>query len=87
MPDSYVITITVKLFAIYRERVGVGQIILQLPLSSTVGDVLAELNGKHPELTPLIDHTFVALNQEYVTSSDKVEDGDEIAIIPPVSGG
>ena len=87
MSDPYSITITAKLFAIYRERVGVGQVTLLLPKSATVGDALAELSRNYPQLTPLIDHTLVALNQEYATNTNGLEEGDEIAIIPPVSGG
>ena len=87
MSDSGFITITAKLFAIYRERVGARQVALRLPESATVGDALTELSRNYPQLTPLIDHTLVALNQEYVTNTNGLEEGDEIAIIPPVSGG
>lgn len=80
---------TVKLFAILREKAGVGEIEVPLNGSNTVRDLLDRLQRDYPAIAPLIAsiEPRVAVNHEFVNSSDPVSDTDEIALIPPVSGG
>ena len=81
------ISVTVRLFAIYRERLGQNQMRLSLPAPATVASSLDELTRRHPKLAPLVEHTLVAVNQEYAPGEHRLQEGDEVALIPPVSGG
>ncbi len=74
--------VTVRLFAILRERAGASQVVLDLPDGSRVDDALAELNGLADGL-PLV----MAVNREYARGDRELDPGDELALIPPVSGG
>lgn len=83
-------TITIRYFAALRERIGEES--EALPLSElgdapTAGDVWRAIVDRHPELEGLRDHVRVAINQDFADDEDPVEAGDEVAWIPPVSGG
>jgi molybdopterin synthase catalytic subunit len=72
--------VSVRLFAGLRERAGVGQ--LELDDVARAGDVWARLGlGEEP------GGLLYAVNREYVDRSHELRDGDEVALIPPVSGG
>jgi len=77
----------VKLFAILKEKAGTPELTLELPGSSTVADLLLEMERLHPGLVAGIGQTMVAVNTEYATELQTLKDGDEVALIPPVSGG
>ena len=78
--------ITTKLFAAFRERAGTSEVALELHSAATVSDALAELILRYPYLLDGIP-TMIAVNAEYVHESYPLQDGDEVALIPPVSGG
>lgn len=74
--------VTVKLFAGLRERAGWSARELELPAGATLKDVWAELElGEQPR------GIHYALNKGYADKSAALSDGDEVALIPPVSGG
>ena len=75
----------VRLFASYREAAGTSRLELSVPDSSRVGDLLALLGERVPALTAA--KGMIAVNQEYVKADHVLHDGDEVAFIPPVSGG
>jgi molybdopterin converting factor subunit 1 len=76
------VRVTVRLFAGLRERAGMAQRELELPDVASVGDVWAALDlGDEPA------GLLWAVNQKYVGRDRALEDGDEVAVIPPVSGG
>jgi molybdopterin converting factor subunit 1 len=76
------VKVTVKLFAGLRERAGWSARELELPDGATVKDVWAELElGEQPR------GVHYALNKGYADRSAALSDGDEVALIPPVSGG
>jgi MoaE-MoaD fusion protein len=76
------VRVTVKLFAALRERAGVGTRELELPAGSRLADVWARLDlGDEPE------GLLYAVNREYATPDRELAGGDEVALIPPVSGG
>ena len=87
MTTSKGMTVTLRLFAVYRERVGSDCIEVTLQNGATVEDALQCLAEAHPATVPLLPTTMVALNQEYVERSHPLQAMDEIALIPPVSGG
>ncbi len=80
---------TVLLFGITKDIVGSST--LSLPVSSTsglrtVGDLKNYLSNTYPKLSKL-SSLAVAVNNSYADDSDKIDNFDEIALIPPVSGG
>jgi molybdopterin synthase catalytic subunit len=75
-----------RLFASYREAAGVGQIELELPPGATVRDAVAAVAKDHPLITEG-RQVVMARNREYVDADASLSDGDEVALIPPVSGG
>jgi molybdopterin synthase catalytic subunit len=75
--------VTVRLFAILRERAGAREVTLELPDGSCVSDALAALRDIAPPELPLV----MAVNREYARGDHVLDAGDELALIPPVSGG
>jgi MoaE-MoaD fusion protein len=74
--------VTVRLFAGLRERAGTGEQELELPEGSTLADVWGALGlGDEPR------GLLYAVNKEYARGESPLADGDEVALIPPVSGG
>jgi MoaE-MoaD fusion protein len=74
--------VTVRLFAMLRERAGAGEVTVELPEGARVADALAALGGLADGL-PLV----MAVNREYASEDASLDPGDELALIPPVSGG
>lgn len=79
--------ITVKLFAILRDRAGVSEIQLTLPADATAEIALQRLATEYPALSNHLSGIALAVNREYVSPTHRLADGDELALIPPVSGG
>lgn len=80
--------VLVRLFASYREAAGRGHYEMDFPDGATpmVGDVLARVLEEHPLLRSQRE-IVAARNREYVDLDAPLADGDEVALIPPVSGG
>jgi MoaE-MoaD fusion protein len=76
------VLVTVRLFAQLRERAGSGELSIELPEGARVRDALAELDGLAGDL-PVV----MAVNREYADGDSPLQAGDELALIPPVSGG
>ncbi len=79
-------TVQVRLFASMAQQARTGLLTLDLPAASTVGDVKAELQRRQPKM-PWPAGTMLAVNQEYAGAETALHPGDEVAVIPPVSGG
>lgn len=79
--------ITVYYFARCREDVGVSEESLPLSEPTPLEEVVRTLCERHPKLRHAMGYTRVALNQEFVSGNPLVRPGDELAMIPPVSGG
>ena len=80
--------VEIRLFAVFRERAGRDTLSLELADGATVADALAAA-GREPGLGEILGRMPVraALNREYVDSDAAISEGDELALIPPVSGG
>jgi molybdopterin synthase catalytic subunit len=74
--------VRVRLFAALRERAGAGELELELPSGALVRDALLQVSTL-TEGVPVV----MAINREYATEDDVLRSGDELALIPPVSGG
>jgi MoaE-MoaD fusion protein len=80
-------TITVRFFAGLAELAGVRQTTVALGEGLTARDVYAVLAERHPKIAGFGGSVMFALNQEYVPAETPLAPGDELALIPPVSGG
>ncbi len=79
--------VTIRLFARLREVTGATELSRTIPDGSTAGDAWESLVADFPALR---DHTrsiSVAVNEEYARMNAALHDGDEVAFLPPVSGG
>ena len=80
-------TVHLRFFASLRERLRAREAERVVPDGCTVGDVWAALCREHPEIEPMSASISFAVNREYVDRAHRLADGDELALIPPVSGG
>ena len=78
---------TVRLFARLGELAGTRHAEVELGEGLTARDVYAALARRYPQIAGLQDTVMYAINAEYVPPGQPVRDGDELALIPPVSGG
>ena len=81
------IAIKVKLFSIYQEVFGTAELDLAFSQQTTVGDVLASLIEQKPQLSKWQSVTRFGVNLQFVEADTLLHDGDEVVLIPPVSGG
>lgn len=85
MPDN--INVKVLLFAAVADAVGVRNLDLSLPAHASLRDAVRELANKYPALAPWVERVSYARNFQVVSLDEPLTDGDEIALLPPVSGG
>ena len=79
--------ITVKLFALMREKVGTDTIPLEVPAGVAVTQALATLVQQYPMLAPYMATIRLSLHMDFVDPTTTLAEGDELVLIPPVSGG
>src|SRR3970040_699960 len=79
--------IQVKLFAAAREIVGHGEVAIELKEGSTVGDLMEVIFSRFPGLKGMAGSLVFAVNRELAERGVGLQDGDEVGVIPPVSGG
>lgn len=79
--------LTLKLFATLRERARVAELSREFPDGTSVGEIWQRLLGEFPALGGHLDGVGFAVNHEYVKADYRPRDRDEVAFIPPVSGG
>ncbi|MDB5323814.1 MAG: moaD1 [Phycisphaerales bacterium] len=79
--------VTVKLFAVLRDKAGVAEMRLEISEGATVFDAVESILQRHPELTPFAKRVAFAVNLSRVDGRTVLNEGDELALLPPVSGG
>ena len=79
--------VKIKLLALYRDRAGISDFELDVPAPTKVSMLLGEVLKRYPSVTSDKFRVVVAVNGEYQEQDHIVNDGDEVALIPPVSGG
>jgi molybdopterin synthase sulfur carrier subunit len=77
------IRVRICIFAALRERTGISERTLSVPVGSCIADVWKQLKLAEP----LPDNVLVARNMQYANLETAVKEGDEIAFFPPVTGG
>ena len=79
--------LSVRFFALYRERAGCSVTRVAVPEGATVADMVACVRALYPRLAPPDVQIVVAVNEEYAEPETPLHANDEICLIPPVSGG
>jgi len=80
-------TLRVKMFARTRDLAGAGEILVELADGSRVRDLRKALATKCPALAGLLDHCVLAVDSEFADEDTELCSENEIALLPPVSGG
>ena len=78
--------VTVLFLASYREKVGTSRAVIALAVGATLAELVAQVCTQYPGL-PDAERVVAAVNNEYREPDFVLDDGDEVALIPPVSGG
>ena len=76
-----------RFFAGLRERLRRSETDWELPADATVAELWSSLLAAHAELEPMTRSISFAVNREYVERTHRLHENDEVAVIPPVSGG
>lgn len=79
--------IRLKFFASYREVIGKKEMELDLKEGKRLADLLQHLYKKYPRLEAFKEGIICSINKEYAPLDAKLKEGDEVALLPPVSGG
>jgi len=81
------ISITIKLFAVYQQVYGVPELSWEFPPKTPVSAILDRMISEHPQLAPWQPLTRFGVNLQFVERDRILDSGDEVVLIPPVSGG
>jgi molybdopterin converting factor subunit 1 len=79
--------VSFRLFATFREAAGTPGSTVEVQPGTTVAQLWEVLQQQHPRLKPMASISAFAVNGEYAKAGEGLHDGDEVAFIPPVSGG
>ncbi len=80
-------TIHVRFFARFRDMMGADGLDVCLPDGARVRDLRIQLSESRPQMASLLQHSQVAVDNEFASDDMLFRPGDEVALIPPVSGG
>jgi molybdopterin converting factor subunit 1 len=81
------VRVTVRLFARLRDIAGAGELSRDVDAGATIGSLWRQLAGEYPGLGPYERSMSSAVNADYARMDTRLCDGDEVAFLPPVSGG
>ncbi len=85
--DKERIRVRVRFFAAPREAVGATELEREVPAGTTVEELIGLLTGEYPALRRYTRFLSIAVNRAYVGVQTVLQDGDEVACLPPVGGG
>lgn len=80
-------TVNVRLYAGLQDMIGARDVQLQVPDGATIGQLRDRLGEEYPVVQAFLPTLVCAVDEEYVPSDHVLHDGDNVALIPPVSGG
>lgn len=75
------------LFALYRDLAGADELDIDLPAGATAATLVRALRARGGDLARLPEAPAVAVNRAYAGLETMLQDGDEVALLPPVAGG
>ncbi len=81
------ITLRLLCFGPLVDCVGRRELTLRLPASASVADAIGRMRELYPDAAPILNASRVAVNQRFVSGDSVLVAGDEVALLPPVSGG
>ena len=81
------VDVTVRFFAAYREVTGLRETRVPVRAGATLGELVDRILDAHPALRRHRESMLLAVNEEFAESAVPLEEGDEVALMPPVSGG
>jgi molybdopterin converting factor subunit 1 len=81
------VRVTVRLFARLRDIAGAAELTREATPGATIGTIWRELASEHPALEAYERSISSAVNEDYARMDHVLRDGDEVAFLPPVSGG
>ena len=79
--------VTVRLFARLRDIAGAAELVRDVSSTATIGTVWRQLADEFPALAPYEHSISSAVNADYARMDAELREGDEVAFLPPVSGG
>ncbi|MHB8377199.1 MAG: MoaD/ThiS family protein [Dehalococcoidia bacterium] len=79
--------IHVRLFAGLHDLVGQRDLVIDMPPRATIGQLRERLGEEYPVVQPFLSTLVCAVAEEYVPSDHVLEDGDNVELFPPISGG
>jgi len=78
---------TVLLFAAARDLAGADSVMVELPPGSTIAELRSNLARRIPAISGLLTKSAIAVNHDFAEDDRVLQPNDELAVIPPVSGG
>jgi len=79
--------VSVQLFARARDLAGSAMVRVELGDQATVAELKRRLAESHPALAPLLERSAIAVNSEFAGDAVSLQANDQVALLPPVSGG
>ncbi len=79
--------VIVKFFASARDIVGEKDLTVELDKESKVDDLMEQLYDQYPDLEDMKEQLLISVNKDRTDKDENLKDGDEIAVMPPVTGG
>ncbi|MDH3975686.1 MAG: MoaD/ThiS family protein [Deltaproteobacteria bacterium] len=81
--------VTIKLFANLKDLAGTSEVEMDLQEGTKINDFMQVICGKFPSLKDIIEtrKIFISINQEMAGKEDSLNEGDEVGLLPPFSGG
>jgi len=81
--------VTVKMFANLKELAGADSMVIDCDDGTSLENVISIITGRLPGLKDILEarRVFISINQDMAQKDDIVKDGDEVALLPPFSGG
>lgn len=84
---SSLISITILYFASVKDITGVKKETMELPLNTSIKKLLAKISLSYPDIKSILNVVKISVNYKLIDMNTILKDGDEVALLPPVSGG
>jgi len=85
--DLFPMKINLKMFSVIKDAVGSKEMTIEVSPGMSLGDLLRELLFRYPKLKPHVKSIMFAVNRDFADLRTKLNEGDEVALMPPIGGG